>query len=93
MMNESAILALSQVSVIQIISALLFLITISRSSILFTRDLVFERNREGRETFVMGELCILQQGIWIKLLDIRRVVNLNVVMAESREGVTFRGQT
>ncbi len=35
-----------------------FLITASRSSILFTRDLVLERNREGRETFVMGELCI-----------------------------------
>jgi hypothetical protein len=69
--TESAILALSQVSVIQTISALLFLITISRSSILFTRDLVFERNRECRETFVMSEICILQQGIWIKLLDIR----------------------
>jgi hypothetical protein len=41
----------------------------------------------------MGELCTLQQAIWIKLLDIWRVVNLNVVMAESREGVTFRGQT
>lgn len=91
--TESEILALSQVSVIHTISALLFFITISRSSILFTRDLVFERNREGKETFVVDGVCILRQGIWIKLLDIRRVVNLDVVIVESLEGVTFLEQT
>ena len=50
----SMILAVSQVSVIQAMSTSLFLITISRSSILFTRDLVFDRNKEGEEICVVG---------------------------------------
>ena len=46
--------------------------------------------RKNRETFVVDELCIFYQKIWIKLLDIWwRVVNLDVVVAKSREGVTF----
>ncbi len=50
--TELGMLLVSQVSVIQAISTSFWLITTSRSSILLTSDLVFERNKEGKEIFL-----------------------------------------
>ena len=50
---EFGIASVNQVSVMHTMSALLRLTTISKSSILLTRDLVLERKIDGKLVFVL----------------------------------------